>query len=681
MNINHSFAPLRFTLIAIPVILLLGGGLSCRERKSASDAPAPNTAYKSPFEFLPEPGVETLTSIESLPLIDMHSRTLQTSSHDLTGGNRDGFKRGTHFYKDAHGDYVVFDDFGPGCVYRTWFTGFTSWLGKINIYVDNLDVPIVNRRFLRFFHGFNELFSFPRVYFFNKTSGGFCSYVPICYKKRCRISLSMKPEFFNITYRHYSADTMLQSFNPDENIDLWNRQWSTQNLGKDPKSIKATREYRGSVVIAPGAAEDLLTIEGAGAIWSLRLRAQPFEQEALSRLRIKAWWDNQENPSIDAPFLEFFGTYFLADAPKSLMIGLDKKNFYCYFPMPFWSHARIAMENSGGSAVEIESDIATSLTPMRKAYGRLAGYFNAQLAHQNPTIIQKDFIAVDTEGAGRFVGITHTMQSPHGHDYMEGDERIYVNGSGSPALYGTGTEDYYNGGWYYIWGTFAQALHGAPTHYSKPGEDTAVSYRIHLGDSIPFMRGFRFGIEHDRQNNITGDDYRAVTYFYRNPRIRALLTDTLDIGDAQSEKFHEYNDHKAYDTHPLLSYYEGDNDDVPVTDRGRIVADLCSFTMSIDPNNAGVFLRRRFDQVNGRQTARVLVDNAVAGAWYNLAHNSFKRFADSDFLIPAPLTKGKSSITVSLQNTGPTPWTQFRFEAYSVVMDDHSQDVATLTPE
>ncbi len=34
-------------------------------------------------------------------------------------------------------------------------------------------------------------------------------------------------------------------------------------------------------------------------------------------------------------------------------------------------------------------------------------------------------------------------------DFLEGDERVFVDGQESPHIYGTGTEDFYESGWYF----------------------------------------------------------------------------------------------------------------------------------------------------------------------------------------------------------------------------------------
>jgi hypothetical protein len=34
-------------------------------------------------------------------------------------------------------------------------------------------------------------------------------------------------------------------------------------------------------------------------------------------------------------------------------------------------------------------------------------------------------------------------------NFLEGDERVFVDGQESPHIYGTGTEDFYESGWYF----------------------------------------------------------------------------------------------------------------------------------------------------------------------------------------------------------------------------------------
>jgi len=40
------------------------------------------------------------------------------------------------------------------------------------------------------------------------------------------------------------------------------------------------------------------------------------------------------------------------------------------------------------------------------------------------------------------------MEGPNPPYYMEGNERAYVDGAATPQTQGTGTEDFFDGGWY-----------------------------------------------------------------------------------------------------------------------------------------------------------------------------------------------------------------------------------------
>ena len=69
-----------------------------------------------------------------------------------------------------------------------------------------------------------------------------------------------------------------------------------------------------------------------------------------------------------------------------------------------------------------------------------AGYFRARF-REGPTTRGRDWIFLETAGQGQFVGVVHRLIGGH---YCEGDIRFHLDGSRSPAFYGTGTEDYYH---------------------------------------------------------------------------------------------------------------------------------------------------------------------------------------------------------------------------------------------
>ena len=111
------------------------------------------------------------------------------------------------------------------------------------------------------------------------------------------------------------------------------------------------------------------------------------------------------------------------------------------------------------------------------------------------------------------------MDGPN-RSYLEGDDIGYTGGSASPQLHGTGTEDFYEGGWYWNRGTFTDPLNGEPSHEEGVFGCAAVcdsAYRLMVAESIPFKGSIDFGIEHGTQNMVPAT-YSSTAFWYRRPR-------------------------------------------------------------------------------------------------------------------------------------------------------------------
>ncbi|MCZ7582406.1 MAG: DUF2961 domain-containing protein [Deltaproteobacteria bacterium] len=474
--------------------------------------------------------------------------------------------------------------------------------------------------------------------------------------------MSMKPEFYHVTYSRYDADRRVTSFTGSEDPRPALALMAEERLGADPKRFAADRFDETTATVAPGARETLWSAAGAGAVWSIELMPEAAPGDALDNARLRIFWDGEEQPAVDAPFPDFFGSDRVENSPKALMMGRDGGRFYAFWPMPFRQSARVEIENRSDTPITIQARFGL----VDRAYPETAGYFRARF-REAQTAAGGDYLLMADEGAGHVAGTVLTMRSTAGSSYMEGDERIYTDASLTPQIQGTGTEDYFNGGWYFLLGPFSRALHGATAYEQNGKEGYSSCYRLHLSDVIPYAAGLRFGIEHDYQNALPGDRYRSLVFYYAYPRLAARRTDQLDVGDPESEAAHSYRAAKSDPIPPLTARYEGDFDDVDRTDRGDAVTGMTRFTMKVAPDNEGVILRRRLDQSRGRQTARVFVDGREAGVWYDAAQNASKRFADSDFLLPRWSTVDEDSILIRLEPEGGVPFTQFRVEAWSIV--------------
>lgn len=92
-----------------------------------------------------------------------------------------------------------------------------------------------------------------------------------------------------------------------------------------------------------------------------------------------------------------------------------------------------------------------------------------------------------------------------------------------------------------------------------------------------------------------------------------------------------------------------------------------SFTLRVDPRNAGVELRRTSDQAQPYQRAAVTVDGAELPGWLQPPGNAERRWLDDTYQIPASATAGKREITVTLTPAeGAPPWSAESYEAHTL---------------
>ena len=89
-----------------------------------------------------------------------------------------------------------------------------------------------------------------------------------------------------------------------------------------------------------------------------------------------------------------------------------------------------------------------------------------------------------------------------------------------------------------------------------------------------------------------------------------------------------------------------------------------NFTVSILPENNGVYLRRALSNAYSPQYAKVYIDGVFAGDFYDAEHNEYLSFGDSDIMLPKMLTAGKDSINIKL--CAETKFTDFFYEVYSI---------------
>ncbi|MBM3745000.1 MAG: DUF2961 domain-containing protein [Acidobacteria bacterium] len=282
--------------------------------------------------------------------------------------------------------------------------------------------------------------------------------------------------------------------------------------------------------IKPGATQQLFNSAGPGVITHIWFTIAAPSRMHLKELVLRAYWDGNARPSVEAPVGDFFGlnlgeyqiyqSAYLACSPG--------RSLNCYFAMPFRRSARMTVTNEGKQDVgAFYSNIDYLTVPALPAD---ALYFHAQYRQQTPCVAQtasrlnpdgkENYVYVETRGRGSLMGVTLGVLINADGWMGEGDDMIFVDDESQPVIIGTGSEDYFLGSWNF--GGLAGATPFAHHYYGAPviimAERTGgryCCYRWHGDNPVTFNRYLRHTMEHGHAND-RGDNFFSVAYWYQS---------------------------------------------------------------------------------------------------------------------------------------------------------------------
>jgi hypothetical protein len=277
---------------------------------------------------------------------------------------------------------------------------------------------------------------------------------------------------------------------------------------------------RDSIVIEPGKTAVLAEIEGPAAIhhiWTT-IAAEPFYGR---KIVLRVYWDDEKSPSVEAPIGDFFGVgHGLNRNFTSLPITCSSEGRArnCYWYMPFRRSCRVTVRNEGTRAVDAfyyyidyrELPDLPADTPT----------FHAQYRQEFPPAARRNYLLLEAEGAGHYVGCNMSVLQRAMGWWGEGDDMIRVDGESKPSLHGTGSEDYFSDAWGMREGQ--SPFYGCPLQEDDfQAGSKATVYRFHVPDPVQFKRSIEVTIEHGHGND-RGDLLSSVAYWYQTEPHRAF---------------------------------------------------------------------------------------------------------------------------------------------------------------
>ncbi len=434
------------------------------------------------------------------------------SSYDRTGGNDDGFSGKYSFIRKEGDALVVAELQGPGVITRIWTP--TPNDSPLEFFFDGEATPRIVLPFREIFEGTRSPFLAPLA---GSGGGGFYSYVPLPFQRSCKIRLrGPKMQFFQINYGLYEPGTKIATIDPAEttvpqDIGKIGEAWKSISAVVVPK--ESHRELK-EQTLEGGKSVTLFNSEQPGRVVAIRLSPASAFAGPDRRLVLKASWDGASDPAVLVPVGDFFGYSFGDPSARSLLVGVDNDTAYAYFPMPYDHSARIEIESErqSGPPVKFTSEILSTSVGRQKNEGR----FYARWNRENPVPQGEPFKFVDVEGRGHLVGVILQAQGLESGQtlFFEGDDEATLDGE--LAIHGTGSEDFFNGGWYDIpgrWnGRFSLPLSGALDYQKSLGRTGA--YRLMISDAYAFRKSLKLTIEHGGEGNRVPADYAATSFLY-----------------------------------------------------------------------------------------------------------------------------------------------------------------------
>ena len=422
--------------------------------------------------------------------------------------------------------YVLSRFAGTGRLARLWMTAASFRREPpdrevFRIYVDDRPEPVVEAALSRVLDGTaSEMFAPP---FGAGSHRRMAWYYPLVFAKRLIVTIDhLDPRDL---YFHQTAVVL-----EDERHDQRASSGRLALRDEVRRSLRTAAPPAGStfpraVRLNPG--EPIVTHEltGPATIVEARLRCPGAQLAALREVGLQVQWDGAAGPAIEVPLGSLFGVFEAPPSYRSVALGTRRDgktvSLQLRLPMPFASRARWTLDNHGEQPIDLDLALQTVASLPSRPWGHLTAqrFVTTEPVHAAHPLVR-------ARGPGRLAGVCLAMRGHgmrgrgrkgHPFNFLEGDELGTVDGV--RAIPGTGTEDYFNGAFYFEDGpgatAFAQVWDIQRKIAGAPGQARASACRWHvLGDTIDFSDTLELDMEVGPGDPAVLDRFESVAYLY-----------------------------------------------------------------------------------------------------------------------------------------------------------------------
>lgn len=449
----------------------------------------------------------------------------QLSSWDRSGGNDDGFSGKYSTIRKEKEGWVIADLKGPGIVNRIWTP--TPEADTIKFFFDGESSPRISIPFIDLFNGKQTPFIAP---FCGTQLGGYFCLLPIPYQKSLKILYTGNNlRFHQIQYRTLNSSETISTFT-NKILDKYSGivKMINDNWGKkvSPLAVYGSilKSKKINTTLKSGEETTIFELSSGGRVAGIEFGAGSDFLQSFEKVIMKANWDGENHSAVDMPLHNFFGFAFGKPAMQNFILGTDQQKAYAYMPMPFDKSASIKLTYKKiTSSDPAELNISGTIYYIdEKRTPEKEGKFYVQSRRQYNIPKGTPYLISNVKGRGHYIGtvlITQGLENGSTY-YFEGDDIATIDGE--MRLHGTGSEDYFNGGYYAIFDKWDTRM-SLPTHGSI-AYDLATSrtggYRFYLADKLNFDDSFRLTIEHQPEDQTqVKTDYQSMAMFYADKPI------------------------------------------------------------------------------------------------------------------------------------------------------------------